>query len=160
MPECGKLVHCDDRKNQQHEYNERDEQAHEIRNAVMRIIVHALIRRLLTKLFRREDLLQSRLTSAQRLLRATTKHDTYLSDRTMELADTSFNQRVETRPFASLAQRYQIFLALDELFFNFVAQRLHIPEPCPEAAVVVVRGALKCVERAGFDKDFIYPFRK
>jgi hypothetical protein len=59
LTKCGKLVHGYNRQNKQNEYNERDEQSDELGNASLRVIVYALIFRLLAKFFRRKYSLQS-----------------------------------------------------------------------------------------------------
>jgi hypothetical protein len=51
-----------------------------------------------------------------------------------------------------MSQRYEVFFALDELLFKLIAKRLHVPEPCSEAAIVAIGRSLECVEFSSFEE--------
>jgi hypothetical protein len=70
----------------------------------------------------------------------------------VDFADTSLDEAIEARPFPTMAQGDQVFLALYELFFGLVVQWLYVPEPRAKAAVVPLRWPLEGVEFTSLHK--------
>lgn len=74
-----------------------------------------------------------------------------LCQRAMHFAHARFDEAIEARPLSAVAQRDEVFFALDELLFWLVAQRIVVVKPRAKASVVALRRSLKGVELTSFD---------
>jgi len=84
------------------------------------------------------------------------KRTHYPHELAVQLSNACLDEPVKASPLAAMAQRNQIFLTHDELFFELVVQWLDVTKPSTEAPVVALRWSLERIEFAALYEDLIY----